>query len=89
MASGTVSVTLTASSSGTATVTFPVGRFTVAPLVQLTKFSGAGGATLTIPMVTALSSSSMTVGLYATANQTVTVPIHWWAVQMTTSTANG
>lgn len=89
IAAGTVSVTLTASTSGTASVTFPTGRFSVAPIVQLTKVSSSGSATLTIPMATAVSSTSMTVGLYATATQTVTVTIHYVAIQMTTSTANG
>ncbi len=89
MSSGTVNVTLTASTSGTATVTFPAGRFSVAPLVQLTKNSSNAAASLTIPMVTAVSASSMTVALYATATQTVTVAVHWWAVQMTTAAANG
>lgn len=89
MACGTVNVTLTASTTGSATVTFPVGRFSVAPIVQLTKVSGAGAATLTIPMATSVSASSMTVGVYATSTQTVTLAVHWVAIQMTTTTANG
>lgn len=89
VAAGTVDVTLTASTSGTASVTFPAGRFSQAPIVQLTKVDADAGAQLTVPMVTANSSTGMTVALYATATQTVTVTVHWVAVQMNTASSAG
>lgn len=91
MASGSVSIVLTNISSATATVTFPTNRFTVAPLVQLTKNSSSGSAIALIPMYYNATSSSMTVGLYHAAGTavTVTVTLNWWAVQMTTAAANG
>lgn len=91
MSAGTVSVTLTAASTGTATVTFPTSRFTVAPIVNVTKNSASGSATALVPMIYNVTSTGMTVGLYHPAGTTVTVTVtvNWWAVQMTTAAANG
>lgn len=89
VAAGSVTVSMSSSVSGTATVTFPASRFSVAPIVQLTKQSAAGPATLLVPMVTAVSSSGCTVGLYGPSAVTVDVPVHWTATQMTSSAAAG
>lgn len=91
MASGFVTVTLTAATTATNTGTYPTGRFTVAPLVQLTKLSAAGAAALLIPMMTANSPTGLTVGLWDAASvaRTVAVNVHWTAVQMTSTSAAG
>ena len=78
-ASGTVTVSANASPGGTATVTFPTGRFTAADVlnVQLTKV-GSGLAKY-VPYATALSATGMTVGVYSGDGTTTTasVVIHW------------
>ena len=78
-ASGTVTVSVNASAGGTATVTFPAGRFTAADMlnVQLTKAS-SGLAKYTV-YATAISATRMTVGVYSGDGTTATasVIIHW------------
>ena len=79
-ASGSVTVSVNASAGGTATVTFPAGRFTAADTlnVQLTKANG--GLAKYIPYATGITASGMTVGVYSGDGSTVTsstVPIHW------------
>ena len=79
-ASGTVTVSVKASAGGTATVTFPPGRFTAADVlnVQLTKADGSFAKS--IPYFRNLTPSGMTVGIYSGDGSTVTsstVPIHW------------
>jgi hypothetical protein len=90
-ASGTVTVSLTAASSGTATVTFPTSRFSVAPIITATKVSGSGSATPLVPMVTTVSSTGATIGLYHPAGTavTVSVTVHWIAIQANTGSASG
>lgn len=79
-ASGSVTVSVNASAGGTATVTFPAGRFTAADTlnVQLTKASDSFAKS--IPYFRNLTASGMTVGVYSGDGSTVTsstVPIHW------------
>lgn len=91
VAAGTATITLTATSSATTTISYPTSRFSVAPMIQVTKVSGAGSAIPLVPMVTANSSTGATIGLYhpSGTNVSVAVVVHWVAIQMTTSTANG
>jgi len=82
MESGTVTGT------GSATITFTSGRFSVAPLVLLTVVSGSNAATsATLGTVT---SSSAPVSIWSgTAASTSSRTINWTAIQMTSSTAAG
>jgi hypothetical protein len=84
---GVVSVTATASTSGAASVTFPTGRFTVAPILTLT----ATGTTIWVPFVSALTSTGCTVTIRHIDNTalTATISVQWAALQMTSSTAAG
>ena len=78
-ASGTVTVSVNASAGRTATVAFPVGRFTAADVlnVQLTKVGSGLGKY--VPYATAISATGMTVGVYSGDGTTTTasVVIHW------------
>ena len=85
MASGTV----TSANSGLVTVTLPVGRFTVAPLVVASVISGE-----MIAVVVSPSTSGFTINAFANFYGQVQVryngfPIHYQAIQMTSGAASG
>jgi len=91
MSAQTVNVTLTAAASGTATVTWPTSRFTLAPIVTATKVSASGSATGSIVQVTAVSSTSATIGVYTASggNATFTIAVNVIAMQFGTASASG
>lgn len=69
------------------TVTFPVGRFTAAPVVTTNTDSSGIVAWSTIaaaPTTTGFSFISIRVSSYAGA-----IPVHWQAIQMTPTTGAG
>jgi hypothetical protein len=78
--------TLTATGSGT--INFTSGRFSVAPIVLLTVVSGNNTATsATLGTVT---STTAPVNIWTgTSAATTSKTIHWTAIQMTGSTAAG
>lgn len=80
-------VTLTNNSAGTAnaTVTFPSGRFTVAPSVVVTPETT--GANTRAASVYSISASSMRVYMYS--NNAATITVDWQAVQMTPTSVSG
>ena len=80
----TTPITLTAGSS--ATVTFPVNRFSVAPVVT-TGTNVASTTTGRIIHVYSVTATGMTVANASTAGATANV--YWQAVQMTSTTADG
>lgn len=69
--------------SGVATVTFPSGRFSVAPVITVTSTSGA------IPVVVSVSATSFTCRQANSTGSQVAGVIDWRAAQMTSSTAGG
>jgi len=80
-ATGTISLT-----SSFQTINFPVGRFTVAPLVFLQCVSGAGGAIGN----TSLVASGVTASSFQARQELATsYPWAWRAIQMTPTTAEG
>ena len=87
-AQGTVNVTVSGA-GGTASVTFPASRFTVAPMIQVTKSSAA--AAKYVPYYTSVTASGCTVGLYAGdgSSASVTQPVTWTAMQMLSGAAAG
>ena len=78
-ASGSVTVSVNASAGGTATVTFPAGRFTAADVLDIGLTKVSGGLAKYIPYASGISATGMTVGLYSGDGTTVTgsVPINW------------
>ena len=79
-ASGTVTVSVNASAGGTATVAFPIGRFTSADTLTAQVSKGDGSFPKSIPYFRNLTRTGMTVGVYSGDGTTVTsssVPVHW------------
>lgn len=92
MAAGTVTVTATASNAGSATVTFPVGRFTQRPVVfsAITQTT-AGNTQSYVARAAGITATGFTQNII-TANgstNTATVTVDWIAVQMTSTNAAG
>ena len=78
-ASGTVTVSVNASAGGTATVTFPAGRFTAADTLDIGLTKVSSGLAKYLPYASGISATGMTVGLYSGDGSTTTgsVPINW------------
>lgn len=96
VAAGSLLITagaLPAGSGYTAVVTFPVGRFTIAPIVLVTLGDGsAGGTTMLVPRNKAITPTSVTVGLYnasTVASGAYSLQVPWLAVQMLAAAAPG
>jgi hypothetical protein len=89
-AAGKVTITFSAATSATQTITFPSSRFTLTPLIFFT-----GG----LPSVSARlgfrfespTTTGCTVRAYTTDNASITgtVELDWWAVQMTSGSESG
>lgn len=90
MAAGSGTITITAATSGSVTLTYPTGRFSVAPIVTVANLGGSGSSQVYLG-VTANSASSVTITAYQRDNATVTatITVHYHAVQMNTGAANG
>lgn len=74
--------------TGSGTITFTSGRFSVAPIVLLTVVSGNNTATSVT--LNAVSASSADILVWTgTSASTTAKSIHWTAIQMTGSTAAG
>jgi hypothetical protein len=91
MASGQVVVTLTAAASGFTAITFPGGRFTVAPNVIVSQVNAPSGTQKFVCRCINSTTSGASVYAYTGDGSTATgsATIAWWAVQMTTASANG
>lgn len=89
MAAGIAVITTAASPSGSVTATFPVGRFSVIPIVTVSRSSGSGAKM--IPYTTNVRAEDVLVGLYSGDSTVVTgtFSVHWIAVQMTPTSAAG
>ena len=72
-----------------ATVTFPVGRFTQTPIMQVSP-NQSGLAYMTIAAFGGVSSSGVTVYMQKAYSDAVSGgSVHWFAIQMTAGTAAG
>lgn len=91
VSAGSISVTLTAAASGFTAITFPVGRFTIAPLVMATMASAPAGSGKFVPRVLNVTTSGASVYVYTgdATNASASVTVSWFAIQMTPSAANG
>ena len=84
-AAGTASV----AGTGIPTVNFPAGRFTVAPLLEVTIITTTGGL-VAVPYVgSAPSTTSFVVRLFTLGGAQVAGTVHWRAVQMLPTAAAG
>jgi hypothetical protein len=85
MSTGTVTITPVANTITGAAVTFPSGRFTVAPYVYTDAQSAATAVTNTSH--SGVSTSGATI--YVLRTNTTNTIVRWMAIQMTSSAANG
>lgn len=86
VAAGTVS---SGAAIGTQNITFPVGRFSVAPLVMVTPLNPASGAVAFYFTVSALTASGFTLAISNSGGFVTGVGFTWQAIQMTPTTAAG
>lgn len=86
VAAGTISLNGNNTRSRSGTVTFPAGRFTVAPGVTL----GSGEGLLS-PSVTSITATGATITLthLDSSNWSSIYPVYWEATQMTSASAGG
>jgi hypothetical protein len=96
MAAGTASITVASgANTGSVAITFPAGRFSVAPKVTLGMSNAQGGSQSFIPRSYNETATGATVALYIAPFATATAPngftqtIDWVAVQMTATAAAG
>ena len=87
-AQGSVAMSLSADASQSAAVTFPAGRFTLAPLVQVSR--GANGGRF-VPYAASVTASGFTAGVASGDGSTYTgtVTVYWRAEQATPWSAAG
>lgn len=87
MSAGDVDIIPVANTPTAATVTFPAGRFTQAPIVTTQANTSVPGSVVTGTGATAISSTGFTMYLRRTNTSNTTVM--WQAIQMTSSNASG
>lgn len=87
-AAGTATVTVSGAAFGTEAVLFPAGKFTVAPIVEVT---AANSSVWSGYVSGGLSDAGVTVGVrhLNDTSTSATVTVHWRAVQMTSTSAAG
>lgn len=78
---------VTTSTTGNVTVTFPASRFSQAPMVTVTSVAGANAVCM--PYVATVNATAMTLSLYTTAGARVAQQVQWHALQMTSSSGAG
>lgn len=87
MSAGTASITGTGASSATATVTFPVGRFSQTPVINVTP---ATTGTAFFASFQSQTSTGFTARIsIASGTFSTTQSVHWTATQMTSSSGAG
>lgn len=85
-ATGKVDLSTGSGTTVTATVTFPVGRFSVPPVVLSEPYTSVPGSCASGP--SSITASSFVLAFYRTGS-TVSTSVFWSAVQMTSSSAYG
>ena len=81
MSAGSVPISITSAAGGTVSVTFPAGRFTAAPIVQVSRATSA--LAKCIPYVASVTASGCVLGLYSGDGTTTTgaTNLAWFAYQ--------
>jgi hypothetical protein len=91
-AAGTVAYALNGVSNVNVAITFPTGRFTVAPVVMASQQSAGGGTVALTVRPFNILTTGCTINMGHNAGTVVTVTgetLAWHAVQMTSSAAGG
>lgn len=89
MAAGQANIVLSAATQAQVTVTFPTSRFTLGPVVQMSQQSTGGANIYALRMTGPPSNTGFTAIANAAAAVSVTIPVAWLAVQMSTGNAWG
>lgn len=93
VAAGSATISVVNATFGNVTVTFPTSRFSVSPIVTVTKANNVSNGAGYVVAVSSFSSTSMTIVAYDNANnatnRTLSFPVHWHAIQMTPSAGAG
>ena len=82
MSAGSAAISITSAAVGTVSVTFPAGRFTAAPIVQVSR--ATAGLAKYIPYVTSVTATGCVLGLYSGDGSTGggTTNLAWFAYQL-------
>ena len=82
MSAGSAAISITSAAGGTVSVTFPAGRFTAAPIVQVSRASA--GLAKYIPYVASVTASGCVLGLYSGDGTTAggSSSLAWFAYQI-------
>ena len=82
MSAGSAAISITSAAGGTVSVTFPAGRFTAAPIVQVSRASS--GLAKYIPYVASVTATGCVLGLYSGDGSTGggTTNLAWFAYQL-------
>ena len=82
MSAGSAAISITSAASGTVSVTFPAGRFTAAPIVQVSR--ATAGLAKYIPYVASVTATGCVLGLYSGDGTTGsgTTNLAWFAYQV-------
>lgn len=89
MASGQVTINLVAATQGIQAVTFPTGRFTVGPNVSLTALIGLSTPAWWIRTGGGTNTTGFNAVVNTASAVTAAFTLHWIAVQMTPTAADG
>lgn len=87
-AAGAADVDLVSQAANTVAVVFPVGRFSVAPIVTVSPGDGSTVHFATVNNVTA-SGCEISIRHYEGSPTTATITVNWHAVQMSSGAAEG
>lgn len=92
MAANTLTMSISAAANTNASVTFPSGRFTAAPVVTAVMANAPGGSAKLVARAINSTSTGTSIYVYTGDSTTTTssnFEIDWIAVQMTSSTGGG
>jgi hypothetical protein len=92
MAANTLTMSIVSAANTNASVTFPSGRFTEAPVVTTVMANAPGGSQKLVARAINTSSTGTTVFVYSgdsTATNASNFEIDWIAVQMTSTSGAG
>lgn len=92
MAQGTAGYSLTAVSNVNVSITFPAGRFSVAPILDVYQQSAGGGSNSIVfrPVSITTTGASVNCATYNLSSVTVSAEVFGWtALQMTSAAAAG
>jgi len=89
VATGIVTVAVNNSNSGTGAISFPAGRFSVAPVLTLGVNNGGATWLAFFSNINAGGATCVVRHYLNTGGQTANVPVNWHAIQMTSTSGEG